>query len=1341
MLVIPRRVKLLRSIDPLGDSAARRLEEIRDQAAWVLLGEPGAGKSVAFEAEAQATDGLRISIVKFLSDDPDLSWQGKTLFLDGLDETRAGSGDISVLLKVRAHLRKLGNPKFRIACRAADWFGSTDSQAISDASPDGQLAVFVLEPLSDTEIQDILRQNHNVIDPEGFVENARQRGIEGLLFNPQTLGLLAASIREGNWPNTRQETFELACRKLAEEASKEHRVLQRDCAVSIDQLLEAAGQLCAALLLSDKTGIALDVANADAQYPLIDNLLPLDLSIAQRAARRKLFAPSPEGEERVIPSHRSVAEYLAARWLAQQIDHRGLPLRRVLKLLIGRDERTVAGLRGLYGWLALHCGAARRRLIEADPVTVVVYGDAKPMSIDDKRALLAGLKQEATEYFGFHWNLRSVTPFGVLADQALVPEFAAALNSAARDYASQAFVDCVLDILNEGMPIPELSEALKELALDESRWPVIRRNALEVWIKQAPADNEALALLDAINDGRLADTEDGGSGTLLRHLYPAAIAPDKLLNYLHFPKTREQINGYSMFWAYDLPRIAPDTHLPILLDQLATRNDRVLPDDFEFNFHWSRMLGGLLRRGIEVHGDLITDERLFAWLGIGTDKHGETRREQEHTKAIAHWLAKHTERYKALLALCYRQCEHAEHVRACIYEHETRLHGAEVPDDIGLWHLEQVSVTGNAVAEVHLWEAVNTLIQQRGDSGLTLEVLEAWAEVNPERKHWLEPMLAWEIPDWRKDSAARKKAHQVTRESQKKAKADQLFKVFSAIREGTAAPGIMFELAGVWMNHYSDTRGETPAERFDSYCEHGEVVLEAVEQGFRACPLRNDLPSVAEIIDLNIKQREHYIRKPCLIGMELLWRQNASSVDKLSDGCLRRMLAFRMTYGADNTPDWFAYLVRSRPTLVADVLIDYASATLKARRDYLSETYALANDPDYRSVAELAVPQLLTTFPVRAKATQLSHLERLLKVAMRYNMPQLIGMLDRKLAAKGMDVAQRVYWLSAAMLLEPAKYESLLWRYIGNNWIRANHLCTFLDDRFGGMSNDYALSPNTLGKLIELLSPHADFERRSGIVSASMQRGDSIRGMVTRLGALATDEAARELGRLQAVPALSKLRPALESARHQLKLKQREGEFRFPSVTSVAKILANREPASAEDLAALTLDYLDQVAIQIRHDNDDGFSAFWNIENKKPTGKREENRCRDILLTRLRPFLNPLGIDCEPEVDHANDKRADIRLSFHNEFDLPIEIKRDDNDKLWSALRSQLMGMYAIAPKAKGHGIYLVLWFGLNDQPPARDGGKKPTSPMELQSRLEALLDPEERQRVFVRVLDVSWPS
>lgn|GEM_PF-6632050 len=39
------------------------------------------------------------------------------------------------------------------------------------------------------------------------------------------------------------------------------------------------------------------------------------------------------------------------------------------------------------------------------------------------------------------------------------------------------------------------------------------------------------------------------------------------------------------------------------------------------------------------------------------------------------------------------------------------------------------------------------------------------------------------------------------------------------------------------------------------------------------------------------------------------------------------------------------------------------------------------------------------------------------------------------------------------------------------------------------------------------------------------------------------------------------------------------------------------------------------------------------------------------------------------------------------------------------------------------------------------DKGKKPVLAEELQSCLKAQLGPIERQRIFIRVLDVSWPK
>ena len=75
-------------------------------------------------------------------------------------------------------------------------------------------------PLTPTDVENILRGSLAVRDPSGFVEQAHERGVDGLLFNPQGLELLVAAVHQGSdWPNSRIETFELACGQMAREQS------------------------------------------------------------------------------------------------------------------------------------------------------------------------------------------------------------------------------------------------------------------------------------------------------------------------------------------------------------------------------------------------------------------------------------------------------------------------------------------------------------------------------------------------------------------------------------------------------------------------------------------------------------------------------------------------------------------------------------------------------------------------------------------------------------------------------------------------------------------------------------------------------------------------------------------------------------------------------------------------------------------------------------------------------------------------------------------------------------------------------------------------------------------
>ena len=108
-------------------AGSRPLAACRDLPAYVLLGDPGAGKTTALQGEYAALGSRRallISARDFLTFEPRAEWRDKTLFIDGLDEVRAGSSDARTPFDaIRARLDALGRPPFRLSCRAADWLG------------------------------------------------------------------------------------------------------------------------------------------------------------------------------------------------------------------------------------------------------------------------------------------------------------------------------------------------------------------------------------------------------------------------------------------------------------------------------------------------------------------------------------------------------------------------------------------------------------------------------------------------------------------------------------------------------------------------------------------------------------------------------------------------------------------------------------------------------------------------------------------------------------------------------------------------------------------------------------------------------------------------------------------------------------------------------------------------------------------------------------------------------------------------------------------------------------------------------------------------------------------
>ena len=123
------------------------LDEFRNVRAYVLLGGPGSGKSTVFRREAERSRACFVTARDFICLDHQ-EWGTSTLFIDGLDEMRVGSGDPRMPLdQIRAKLSRLGCPKFRISCRDSQWLGSNDRKALRALTDGDDVPIFRLDPL------------------------------------------------------------------------------------------------------------------------------------------------------------------------------------------------------------------------------------------------------------------------------------------------------------------------------------------------------------------------------------------------------------------------------------------------------------------------------------------------------------------------------------------------------------------------------------------------------------------------------------------------------------------------------------------------------------------------------------------------------------------------------------------------------------------------------------------------------------------------------------------------------------------------------------------------------------------------------------------------------------------------------------------------------------------------------------------------------------------------------------------------------------------------------------------------------------------------------------------
>lgn len=1343
------------------EAESRPLSAYRSAQAYVLLGDPGSGKTTTFDTECKRVgdEAKFISARDFLVYDsaPD-KLRGRTLFIDGLDEVRAGASDVrSPFDRIRSLLLRLGRPRFRLSCREADWLGENDRRGLEFVAKDSTVTALRLDPLTPTDIEDILRESLGVSDPGAFVEQAHERGVDGLLFNPKGLELLVAAVHQGSdWPNSRIETFELACVQMARECNREHRDAIRP-GVPIDSLIDSAGRLCALQLIADVVGYALDEDSANDDYPSLDACVQQDSSELRAAVSSKLF--KADGVQRFSPVHRQIAEFLAARHLAGLIE-RGLPSGRVMSLMTGGDGTVVTALRGLSAWLAAHSPRVRTELVGQDAAGVAIYGDIRDFSPDEKRELLAALLRQPGIPARAYLNLKAFAP---LVAAETEPQIRRVLEGAERGAVQQDRAEFILLILSRGQQLAALAPEMLRIARDHSWSPQVRQAALEGFIRNRQGSpglaGELQALLADIRASGITASNGDLCGTLLGRLYPGVVGPRQVWAYLTESAGQDVSGSYRQFWGRTLLEKSSRCDIPDLLDGLA-RQISNLEQAFD-GLHLRELPVTLLERGLRLHGDRMARGRVYQWLGAGARMLDHLRSHAPNEiPRIRAWLEQRPEIQKDVVLRGLNSCRDDHQVHFADFVNRKRLFEARLPDDFGLWCLKQAvafAATRPQVARHLFRQAYRIYRSDEPGEGLSAEVLTEHARQHECLGNLLAilespPPPSQEEEEWRRRQAK----YLVERQRRRREWRTKVHSDQKALLKNRAAPALLHQLAlvyfGLHPNFEEDCRGKKALVRSLG----GSGAVKAAMQGLGGVIDRHDLPTVREIIRLANDQRVHLLGLPLLAGLEEADRSSPGHLLTKANSRVRTCVAFyhewapKLSGSNEGRPAWYQGLLESHPEIVSGIAVKCAAAALRADGFVSQGFWDIAHDETHVALARTAMLDLLRVFPTRCRSQHLWTLDELLwGVIGRGADAELLDLARQKVAKAGMNAGQRVRWLGTGLICSPETWRKALAEFLGGKERLIRHLAEFcvhgadpFNSNPGSWRSPYEdLDSQTLEIIIRTFGGYFSprelrgFGHISDEIRVSLFIGGIVNILASKLGRSATEALTSLLDDVTLDRWHKRLSQDLDSQR----IIRRDAEYRHPTLQQACQTLQGGPPANPSDLAALTVDRLRNIAAGIRTRNTNEWRLFRNEgSHGKPGQPKVENSCRDALLALLNPHL-PHPVNAQPEAQHANQARADILVTAHG-FQVPIEVKKNTDRELWSALQMQLVARYAVDPGSGGYGIYVVLWFGA-DQQRRRSDGVRPNSPEELERHLSESLGPDEARKISICVIDVSPPD
>lgn len=367
---------------------AKKLSDLHDCQYLVLLGEPGLGKSIALnylaaKYDTRALRAYRCEIRETGSDVP--------FFVDGLDEA-----PLDRAMNIAGGFYRAEGCKWRVSCRVEDWnSGGQLSEAFSrdHAAALDEPVVALLQPLDGVEAEAILHEMGHT-SPGELLERLHTVGGTPFAMTPLGLRFLVDLPTDFQFDG-RFDLYEQGVQRLAREENPAKQSGTEHPAVT--EILEVAGKCFLTMLLCGRHGLR--KVGRD-EHSLSREDLGLRPAVFEAVLDTGLFLKDGDSFRAM---HRSVQEFLAARFLAHAVRDGKVPFERALTLLVAGDGLPPDQNKSVFAWFAAHLEEAghfysSEKLVRLDPESLATHGDPGSLSTASRAYILRNMG-ERDPYF------------------------------------------------------------------------------------------------------------------------------------------------------------------------------------------------------------------------------------------------------------------------------------------------------------------------------------------------------------------------------------------------------------------------------------------------------------------------------------------------------------------------------------------------------------------------------------------------------------------------------------------------------------------------------------------------------------------------------------------------------------------------------------------------------------------------------------------------------------------------------------------------------------------------------------------------------------------------------